>query len=165
MKRLLQFGLTILTLCLLLMTGCKERAQKEAIQTPEVTFTKEGELRLYSISKDSVISSLDIEIAETEYETQTGLMYRSGMADNQGMLFVFEDVRMHSFYMKNTEFPLDILFIDDQNKIVSLKEDAQPLDESGISSVYPVRYVLEVNAGITQKLGVTVGDSISFSRQ
>ena len=165
MKRLLQFGLTILTLCLLLMTSCKEGAQKEAIQTPEVTFTKEGELRLYSISRDSVISSLDIEIAETDYETQTGLMYRSGMADNQGMLFVFDDIRMHSFYMKNTEFPLDILFIDDQNKIVSLKENAQPLDESGISSVYPVRYVLEVNAGITQKLGVAVGDSISFSRQ
>ena len=165
MKRLLQFGLTILTLCLLLMTSCKEGAQKEAIQTPEVTFTKEGELRLYSISRDSVISSLDIEIAETDYETQTGLMYRSGMADNQGMLFVFEDVRMHSFYMKNTEFPLDILFIDDQNKIVSLKENAQPLNESGISSVYPVRYVLEVNAGVTQKLGVAVGDSISFSRQ
>ena len=165
MQKLLHFGSILLVFCLFLLISCKEAAQKQAIETPEVTFTKEGELSLYSIANDTVLSQLDIEIAETDYETQTGLMYRSGMADNQGMLFIFKDVRMHSFYMKNTEFPLDIMFIDDQNKIVSLKENAQPLDESGISSVYPVRYVLEVNAGLSQKLGIAVGDSISFSRQ
>ncbi len=165
MQKLLHFGSILLVFCLFLLISCKEAAQKQAIETPEVTFTKEGELNLYSIANDTVLSRLDIEIAETDYETQTGLMYRSGMADNQGMLFIFKDVRMHSFYMKNTEFPLDIMFIDDQNKIVSLKENAQPLDESGISSVYPVRYVLEVNAGLSQKLGIAVGDSISFSRQ
>ena len=165
MYKLIRSGFAILVICFITATSCKEASQKQAIQTPEVTFTKEGELSIYGVDRDSVISRLDIEIAESDYETQTGLMYRSGMADNQGMLFVFEDIRMHSFYMKNTEFALDILFIDDGNKIVSIKENAQPLDESGISSVYPVRYVLEVNAGLTQKLGVSVGDSISYSRQ
>ncbi len=161
----LHFRLTLWSLCFITVFSCKDSPSKQTIQTPEVTFTKEGELNVFRAGNDSLLTRFDIEIAESDYETQTGLMYRSGMADVQGMLFVFDDIRMHSFYMKNTEFPLDILFIDDQYKIVSLKENAQPLDESGISSVYPVRYVLEVNAGLTAKLGVAVGDSISFTRR
>ena len=147
------------------IASCKETATKQTIETPEISFTKEGELQVFRTENDSILARLDIEIADSDYETQTGLMYRSGMADNQAMLFIFEDNRMHSFYMKNTEFPLDILFVDEDLKIVSYKENAQPLDESGISSEYPIRYVLEVNAGLTKASGISVGDSISFSRQ
>lgn len=150
---------------ILMLYSCREAPPKQAIETPEVTFSKEGELKVYRAESDSIIASFDIEIAENDYETQTGLMYRSSMLDKQGMLFIFEDSRPHSFYMKNTEFPIDILFIDDQLKIATVKENAQPLDETGISSVVPIQYVLEVNAGLTEKLGLVVGDSISFSRQ
>ena len=161
---------TLRSICFVLLfvlsfAACKETAPKQAIETPEVSFTKEGELQVFRTEKDSILAHLDIEIADSDYETQTGLMYRSGMAKNQAMLFIFDDNRMHSFYMKNTEFPLDILFINEDLKIVSYKENAQPLDESGISSVYPIRYVLEVNSGLTKELGIAVGDSISFSRQ
>lgn len=145
--------------------SCKEAPPKQAIETPEVIFNKEGELILYKSGTQTEIARLDIEIAETEYETSTGLMYRSGMGENQGMLFIFEDSSIHSFYMKNTEFALDIIFIDDQFRVASFKDNAQPLEESQISSQLPVQYVLEVNAGLREKWALAVGDSIAFTRK
>lgn len=147
-----------------LLFSCKEEPKK-AIETAPVTFTKEGILEIYKDESDSLISRMDIEIADTDYETQTGLMYRESMATNQGMLFVFPDMTYHSFYMKNTLIPLDLLFIDDQLKIVTIKENAQPLDEAGISSEVPVKYVLEVNAGLASKWKLEPGDMITYKKQ
>ena len=149
---------------LIVIWSCKEAPPKQAIETPEIIFNKEGELSFYKEGSQSEITKIDIEIAETDYETETGLMYRSGMGDNHGMLFVFDYIGMHSFYMKNTEFALDIIFIDDQFRVASFKDNAQPLDESGISSQVPIQYVLEVNAGLREKWGLAVGDSITFTR-
>ena len=145
------------------LTSCKEEAKK-VIKTAPITFTKEGSLQIHRQETDTLIIALDIEIAETDYETQTGLMYRKGMETNQGMLFIFPDVAMHSFYMKNTEFPLDILFIDENLKVASIQKNAQPFKENGLSSKVPVKYVLEVNAGLTDTWSVEVGDRISFER-
>lgn len=144
--------------------SCKEAPPKQTIETPEISFSKEGQLTIYQSETNSVLAQLDIEIAETEYETATGLMYRSGMEENEAMFFVFDYVGMHSFYMKNTEFDLDIIFIDDQLRVASFKDNARALDESGISSQAPIQYVLEVNAGLREKWGLAVGDSIAFSR-
>ena len=158
------FHIILLTALFLSVVSCKESAPKQAIETPEVSFEKEGELTIFQAATDSVLVKMDIEIAESDYETQTGLMYRSGMEENQAMLFVFDYVGWHSFYMKNTEFALDILFIDEDLKVASFKDNAQPMDESGISSEAPVQYVLEVNAGLREKWGVSVGDSIAYTR-
>jgi len=114
---------------------------------------------------DSVLTTLDIEIAETDYETQTGLMYRNSMEDQQGMLFIFNDVAVHSFYMKNTAIPLDIIFIDDDLKIASFQKNAQPFNEDGLSSGVPVQYVLEVNAGSVDEWALNIGDTIVFKRE
>ncbi len=122
-------------------------------------------LRKLRIHKnDSLLVSLDIEFAETEYEVQTGLMYRDQMKEKQGMLFIFPDVRVHSFYMKNTEIPLDIIFIDENLTIASFQENAKPFDETGLSSLVPIQYVLEVNAGLAEKWNLEVGDKISYNR-
>jgi hypothetical protein len=86
------------------------------------------------------------------------------MEKNQGMLFIFPNEAMHSFYMKNTEFPLDIIYIDANQKIASFQKNAQPYDESGLTSKVPIKYVLEVNAGLSDEMGLQVGDSISFTR-
>lgn len=153
----------IIGLLLLFPLGCKE-TPKKVIETVPVAFTKEGELSIYGQVKDSLLAELDIEIADSDYETQTGLMYREEMYDNQGMLFVFNNEALHSFYMKNTEIPLDLVFIQSNLKVGSITENAQPLDETGISSRVPVQYVLEVNAGLAKKWGLQVGDSIAFSR-
>ena len=148
--------------CLLFIASCKEKSSSESIKTQEITFTKEGTLTI--LSKDTIIQKLAIEFAETDYEVQTGLMYRQSMANNQGMLFIFPDVAMHSFYMKNTQIPLDIVFIDEGLKIASFQKNATPFDESGLSSQVPVKYVLEINAGLADNLGLQVGDSIIFKR-
>ena len=159
------FSLVLISVLLIGMESCKEAPPKQAIETPEVSFNKEGELSIFKANSDTLLTTLDIEIAESDYETQTGLMYRSGMGENQAMFFVFDYVGWHSFYMKNTEFALDILFIDENLKVASFKDNAQPLDESGISSEAPVQYVLEVNAGLREKWGVSVGDSVAYTRQ
>jgi uncharacterized membrane protein (UPF0127 family) len=148
----------------LLLFSCKEESKK-TIATQSIDFTHEGDLSVFLNSSDTVKTKFNIEFAETDYETQTGLMYRKGMENNQGMLFIFPDERMHSFYMKNTEFPLDIIYIKEDLKIASFQENAQPLNETGLSSQVPIKYVLEINGGLAQELGLSIGDSISFSRK
>jgi len=140
--------------------SCKK--EKKEIKQVEVSFKKEGELTIYKTATDSIIKKLDIEIADSDYEIQTGLMYRSSMKSNQGMLFIFPDVRPRSFYMKNTQFPLDLIFIDNKKTIVSLQENAKPFDESPLPSNLPAKYVLELNAGLVDKWGINVGDRISY---
>ena len=142
----------------LIFSSCKE--DKKVIKQTEVGFKKEGELTIFK--KDSTQVTFDIEIAITEYATQTGLMYRNSMKNSQGMLFVFDDVIPRSFYMKNTKFPLDLIFIDGYEKIVSFQQNAQPFNEAPLPSNVPAKYVLEINAGLVDKLAITVGDSISY---
>ena len=143
------------------VSSCKD--DKKVIKQTEVKFTKEGELTVIKTTTDSTEVKLDIEIAKTDYEIQTGLMYRNVMAKNQGMLFVFNDVRERSFYMKNTRIPLDLIFIDESKTIVSFQENANPLDESSLPSNAPAKYVLEVNAGMVDVWGVAVGDGMSYT--
>jgi uncharacterized membrane protein (UPF0127 family) len=135
------------------------------MKTEEVTFTKEGNLNIFKKESDTLVMQLDVEFAESDYETQTGLMYRSSMENKQGMLFIFPDVAMHSFYMKNTAFPLDIIFIDENLKIASFQENAEPFNQNGLSSQVPVKYVLEVNAGLAADWLLEIGDRISFQRE
>jgi len=157
-------GSVILIVVALLLFSCKE-ASKKTIATQSIDFTHEGDLSVFLNSSDTLKTKFNIEFAETDYETQTGLMYRKGMDSNQGMLFIFPDERVHSFYMKNTEFPLDIIYIKEDLRIASFQENAQPLNESGLTSQMPIKYVLEINGGLAQELGLSIGDSISFSRK
>jgi len=151
----------LLVLCFVIQLSCKEETKK-AITTTEVTFNKEGELRILQQESDSLLITLDIEIADTDYERETGLMYRTSMQPTEGMLFVFDDVSMRSFYMKNTALPLDLIYLDDQMRIASFQKNAQPMNENSLSSKVPVKYVLEVNAGLSDKWSLAVGDSITY---
>ena len=143
--------------------SCKKTSENK-ILTKEVTFTKEGELTLRKATNDSIIAILDIEFAETKYETQTGLMYRKAMLNDRGMLFIFDDEIRRSFYMKNTEFALDIIFINSDHKIVSIQKNAKPLNKTSLPSDAPAKYVLEINAGLSDQWGLKVGDVIDFNK-
>ncbi|SHJ49974.1 hypothetical protein SAMN04487911_12310 [Arenibacter nanhaiticus] len=143
--------------------SCKEQP-KNIVERAPITFTKDGELSILKKGTETAYIKFDIEISESEYETQTGLMYRSSMEDTQGMLFIFEDVAMRSFYMKNTEIPLDIIFIDENMHIVSFQKNANPFDEAGLTSTVPAKYVFEINAGIADSLNLEVGDLVQFQR-
>lgn len=156
--------LSIVSMVIISLFSCKTDKKNDQIITKEITFTKEGTLSLFNL-KDSIpkiITNLEIEIADDEYQIQTGLMYRKSMQNNRGMLFIFPEDAPRSFYMKNTEFPLDIIFINSKNKIVSIQKNAQPLNEASLPSDGPAQYVLEVNAKITDTWNLKKGDSISF---
>ena len=127
--------LTLIATLTIVFSSCKE--DKNVIKQTEVSFIKEAELTIFK--KDSTQINLDIEIANTDYETQTGLMYRSSMKTNQGMLFVFDDVEPRSFYMKNTQIPLDLIFINKDKTIVSFQKNAKPFDESSLTSNAPAK--------------------------
>ena len=144
--------------------NCKDNANSENKSlTKEITFTKEGELTILKADNDSIIAKLDIEIADDEYSTQTGLMYRHSMAENQGMLFVFKDLRQRSFYMKNTEIPLDIIYLNSEKEIVSIQKNAKPFDETSLPSETVSQYVLEVNAGLSEKWNLEKNDKIEYT--
>ncbi|WP_194766044.1 DUF192 domain-containing protein [Tamlana sp. I1] len=146
---------------LLTFSSCKE--DKKSIKQTEVTFTKEGELSIIKAA-DSTKINLDIEIADTDFDVQTGLMYRDAMKRNHGMLFVFEDEQERYFYMKNTKIALDLIYINADKTIVSFQENAKPFDESSLPSNAPAKYVLEVNAGLVSAWGLSVGDRILYSK-
>jgi uncharacterized protein len=108
-----------------------------------------------------------IEFAETDAAREYGLMNRTEMADDHGMLFVFETDEPRAFWMKNTKIPLDMIFIDKDRKIVSVKADAPPCVTErcpAYMSNGPVRYVLELNAGQAARLGLTAGDELIVHR-
>ena len=147
----------------LIFLSCKEEAKQVNNQT-EITFTKEGELSLFSKPSDSLIKQLDIEIADNEYERETGLMHRSSMKNNQGMLFIFKNSQPRYFYMKNTHIPLDIIYLSSDMKIVSFQNDAKPMNETSLPSNASAQYVLEINGGLATQWNLKVGDSISFTK-
>ncbi|WP_055442794.1 DUF192 domain-containing protein [Lacinutrix himadriensis] len=154
------FATTILCATLFL-SACKE--QKKDIAPIEVSFTKEGSLTIYKAATDSIVARLDIEIADTDYDVQTGLMYRNSMQKTQGMLFVFPTMRERFFYMKNTRIPLDLIYLDNNKHIVSFQENAVPFDEASLPSRVPAQYVLEINAGLSEKWLLEVGDRIEYT--
>ena len=156
--RILALGLA--SFCFVSVSGCKE--EKKTVKPVVITFKKEGELTLKTATNDSVIKTIDIEIADDDYQTQTGLMYRNSMEETQGMLFIFPDEQYHAFYMKNTNFPLDIIYINSNKEIVSFQKNAQPRDESSLPSEAPAQYVLEINAGLSDTWNLEVGDKMEY---
>ena len=141
--------------------SCKD--DQKTIKPVVVEFKKEGELTLKA-ANDSIIKTLDIEIADDEYQTQTGLMYRDSMKQDQGMLFVFPAEDYHAFYMKNTKFSLDIIYINADRNIVSFQNNAQPYSEASLPSNVPAKYVLEINGGLADQWGLKVGDKIEYTQ-
>lgn len=148
---------------LFLFDSCKQEDNKKNIISQEVTFTKEGDLEIIKPDSTSILG-LEIEIADNDYEIQTGLMYRKKMRKDRGMLFVFPKEEPRYFYMKNTEIPLDLIFIDAANKVVDITENTIPFDETTLPASAPAKYVLEINAGQASETGIAVGDIVRFSK-
>lgn len=124
-------------------------------------FTKEGELTFYTSDANPIVT-IDIEIAETEYERQLGLMKRKEIQEKQGMLFKFPDETLRSFWMRNTFISLDMIFINSQREIVTIQKNTTPLSDQSYPSTEPAVYVVEVKAGFTDKYGIHEGDKIGW---
>lgn len=106
--------------------------------------------------------TVEAEIVEQDKERQRGLMYRTSMAENAGMLFIFEKERELTFWMHNTCIPLDMIFIASDGTIVGIEENTPTLTDDSFSAGCPGRYVLEVNAGWTRKNGIRAGMKVDI---
>ena len=101
-----------------------------------------------------------VEIADTNEQRQRGLMYRKDMAEDAGMIFDFGVSRRVQMWMENTILPLDMLFVDSTGTIRNIKQNAVPYSQDIIDSMTEVKYVIELNAGVTAKLGIKPGDKV-----
>jgi len=108
-----------------------------------------------------------VELAEDDASRARGLMERTELPADHGMLFVFQDDAPRAFWMKNTKIPLDILYFDAELRLVSVQHDVQPCRADPCPlypSGAPARYVLELNAGEARRIGVTSGDELAIRR-
>lgn len=101
-----------------------------------------------------------VEIADDAESRSAGLMHRHDLPAGYGMLFDYREPRSVQMWMKNTHIPLDMLFIDAEGYIVHIVEHTRPLSREIIDSTQPVRAVLEVNAGSSDRRGLRVGDRV-----
>jgi uncharacterized membrane protein (UPF0127 family) len=103
-----------------------------------------------------------VEIADTPERRSLGLMYRKELGADAGMLFIFDAADHLTFWMKNTPLPLDMIFIGDDKRIVGIAKDAVPYTTTPRGVEGRSRYVLEVNAGYSERHGVRAGDAVTF---
>jgi hypothetical protein len=151
-------GIVVLVVILILIIN--PFSKKEEADT-EYMFKKEGELT-FSDSLGTVKSKLDIEIANSDFDRQLGLMFRKHMEEKDGMLFIFPSEEMQSFWMRNTFIPLDMVFVNAAKKIVTIHRNTQTLSDQSYPSTAPAMYVIEVNGGYCSTHKINEGDRINY---
>jgi len=105
---------------------------------------------------------INAEVADSSQERAVGLMFREELGETEGMLFIFDSEATHSFWMKNTLIPLDLIWVNENMEIVHI-EHAVPCTTPSCPSYTPSRpakYVVEVNAGVVYGKGIKIGDPI-----
>lgn len=131
------------------------------IDKVEIPFTKDGELEFLNENGEP-FKKINIEIADTPNKRARGLMERSQMEDDQGMIFIFEDdeIRRHTFYMKNTRIPLDIMYFSKDSVLINIARNAQPGADSELSggtvaaAADDSKFVVEINGGLADEWGI-----------
>jgi uncharacterized protein len=106
--------------------------------------------------------TFQVEVADTPTKRELGLQYRRDLAADRGMIFLFPTESEHTFWMKNTPIPLDMIFINSDGKIVGIVEQAVPFSLDSRAVPAASRFVLEINGGIAKRNGINIGDSIRF---
>lgn len=112
------------------------------------------------IRTDKGVQSFMVEIADSDMEREYGLMCRKSLAPDRGMLFLFSRAAPQMFWMRNTLIPLDIVYIGENGRVVSISRNVQPLDESGAPSAGPAKFVLELAGGRAAQIGLLPGDRV-----
>jgi uncharacterized protein len=168
--------LTLLPVSLLLVAGCGGGEEGEAPPETSSESTEETTLSTTVSAAESATAQrpnvtitnsegerveVEVEIADTRTEQARGLMERTELAEDAGMLFVLESEQSPGFYMENTLIPLSIAFMDSEGRIVDI-QDMQPLDETSHPSAAPAQYALEVNQGFFAERGIEVGNEVEI---
>ena len=123
-----------------------------------LNFLNASELKFGYVNMEDFM--FKVEIADTKEKRIKGLMFRSSLNIDQGMLFILPESSLANVWMKNTELSLDIIFISEENIIVDLLKEVMPLSEKIYTSKMVAKYILEINSGLIDKLGVNIGDEV-----
>lgn len=162
-------GFVLLILIVILILNLSDNNAEQAATTTayetvkdEPLFVREGELFFLKQESEDTLKHIIIEIADNDEERNQGLMYRSAMADSLGMLFIFDEEKEQSFWMKNTIMTLDIMYANAQGEILTMYKYTTPYSEAPIPSYQKAQYVVEVAGGFTDRYNIQIGDKISF---
>lgn len=141
-----------LTLIILLIAACATaQEQRSDLAALDEAFAK-GTLVVHA--SEHACHRIDIYVAQTAAQRSRGLMYVRNLPQSTGMLFIYETEGFLSMWMKNTFIPLDILFARADGSVSSIAYDTEPQSLKSIAALEPVRYVLELNAGVAEKLSI-----------
>lgn len=144
---------TVITACIIFATTAYSALDKDkTFSGPDfeaVVVTEKGEQHKFHV-----------ELATDSVQQSRGLMYRTEMPQNVGMLFLFDSEAKRSFWMRNTYIPLDMIFIESDGRIQHVHSMAKPQDDSHITSPGRFRAVLEINGGLTDKMGIKPGQYV-----
>jgi len=151
-KRAESLVLVLLVQVLLAFAGCNRPAAVPATPAPQPQSLPTTPVQIGS-------KLFVLEIAPDDKSRGIGLMYRDSMPADRGMVFAFADEQVLEFYMRNTRIPLDIMYLDRNGKIVSIKQ-MKPYDLTTVSSESPAMYAVELNQGVAQTTGLKVGDTV-----
>ena len=134
-------------------TSCSAPTETTSVNVPSLEEDFERDTLIIE-SDDGLRHEFDIYVATSFEQQRRGLMFVRKMPETTGMLFVYEDSDYHSMWMKNTYIPLDLVFARSDGSVSSVIHGAQPLSLTSRSSIEPVNYVLELNAGTARRLGI-----------
>lgn len=141
-------GLALLV-CLMLLSGCATPPPPSPLPVTSVT-----------IDTPNGPAKFKVELAADDVSREYGLMNRKSMAPDDGMLFDYLSPQRVMFWMKHTYIPLDMLFVDENGKIVNIKHDATPFSLLPIPSAGAIRAVIEINGGRAKQLGIAPGQAV-----
>lgn len=142
----------------LLVVSC---ASSPTVQQPPPAEEAPASVTLQSESGEALV--VTVEIADSNDERARGLMQREWLPPDAGMLFIFPNEAVQSFWMKNTLIPLDMIFIRSDLTVAGIVENAEPMTTTSRSVGEPSRFVLEVNGGYCQRYGVRAGARVKFT--
>lgn len=151
--------LTILAAALPACSPAQPAANGSAAQENS-TAPASAKLRTLTVRSGTKTHQFTVEMAITADEQARGLMFRTELADNAGMLFPFDRPRVASFWMKNTVIPLDIIFVRADGTIESIAAQTEPYSLDSVVSGEPVAAVLEIAGGRAAQLGIKPGDTV-----
>ena len=142
--------------------GTEQDATEQEIENP-IPFRPDGTLHI--LQESDTLRTITVEIADTDSSRARGLMERTELPNDSGMLFLFEEERPQSFWMANTPLALDIIFADADRRIVSMTKYTTPYSQEQVTSGVPAQYVLEVPAGYADRIGIIEGQRLVWTRQ
>ena len=159
------FPVTVLACFLVISLGCGEQRSLAANMDPTAAGTDLGPYRkgmVEVIKTNGSTVRFQVEVADHADQRERGMMYRSRLARDQGMWFVFPSEEYRSFWMKNCLIALDMIFVNDRMRIVNIQHMAEPGSTQSQPSKGPARYVLEIRGGEARSKGISAGDQVVF---